>query len=653
MKSFDVDRGPAATLAKVVSRWALCAMLCVLAASCKGCPVGGGSGAGPADAGVCTPQHPPVCGGTRWVAVKKNPAVPCPLSPASAAAGWKVAPLATTAGKLPDPLDRTCIYTHAPPAAAALCALEAELVPADGLASLVEECRHVYPAGFQESLAETFRVALHAQAGGVEQLAAPPPRQARIVAADTDPDRFDGQPEDCRDSHGCTVAHVAKDLVCPQRTRGVCAGQVGWAEALPHTGPDGGRYGYPSELAAAVLRAFDAWRADLMAGRPVPAHLVFNLSLGWESDASCSEPGGPDTAVRALRYAACNGVLSVAAAGNAHRSDASPAQMACPGRLEVETISPEACAGLVDDAFLAHRRELLGAAWSPVPATAKPLLYAAGGLDYLDRPVVPVRPSARPVLAAPAVGGVSWASPLRDAATSPRTPLSGTSVSAAVVSGTAAAVWAYRPALRPDELMALVADAAVPVSPAIPAGHGLFNHSTVRRVSLCRALGAAGQTASCPALRTGETNPAPAGAVPPGTLLPQTYAPATAGACTAGPANSPGLVVPEPNNPRCPHCVLKLAHGTNNSQPAFMGALAGGASLHQLCLFVQDASGAVRTFTLDPATFGAAATAGGAAARLAIPPPAPDARAWLVWEQADMANPQQRVTVGQTVYVIP
>jgi hypothetical protein len=632
--------------------------LAALTALLTGCPGSGngadagapdaGSGAG--DAGACTPTLAPTCGGTRWVGRKKTTGGDCPLSAASAGAGWAAQKLVLTTGMLPDALARTCVYTRASaPSASDLCTIEAELSPPSGLVSLVEECQHVYPSGFSESLAETFRSALHAQAGGVRAFTAAPSKQTRVIAVDTDPDRFDGAPEECVDSHGCTMAHLAKDLLCPQRANGPCAGQVGWAEALPHTGPDGGRYGFPSELAAGVIRAFDAWRTDLIRGNPVPAHLVFDMSLGWETNGACDEPGGPAAVADALRFVACNGSLSIAAAGNAHRGDVSPAQMACPARLETTVLTPEGCAGFVDADLLQAYETALDAPWDPVPASGAAMLYATGGLDFLDRPIVPLRPSARPVLAAPAMGGVAWGSPVGSTCTASRTPLTGTSVSTALIGGTAATVWAYDPTLTPSGVMKKLVDGAVPLTPSVPISASAARHfgkASAHRVSLCKTLGA-----PCPSGVVGATNPALTGVVIPGVPLTQAFSPATAPSCTSLPANNPGRVEPEPNNPRCPQCVLQLDYGSQ-SQPALVGTILGASTLSCLALFVQDGAGATTVFNLTPSAFANTPQAPTAARLTTSVVPTTSSRAWLVWEQPDPAQPQQNVTVGQAIYVM-
>lgn len=665
-------------------RGALCAVLIAGAASCdrltctpKGGPMSGPADAGAGDAGSVgpgSPGDPPsqntIAGGFRFVATKNEGQVDCPLSSASSKEGWKVRPLVSVSAPLPAALSRVCIYTRDNAATdKALAALEAEITPSPGgLAALAEEYQSVYPMGLGEDLAASFRTSLHAQAGGLAALPLPPPSATRVVMIDTDPDRFSGVPEACPSSHGCTLAHIAKDLLCPQRGQGPCAGEVGWAEGLAHAVPgSSSRFGYPSDVAAAMLRAYDAWRTQLISSSPsaAPPHLILNLSLGWETNNECNDKGGSRTTMDAVGYLACNGVLVVASAGNAHRADASPSNMACPARHEGAGVSEDDCSGSIDAALLAaYRAKLNAPQWAAIPPTSSErasMIYSVGGLDYADRPIVPERSSSRPVLAAPAVGGVSWAAPLSGAApAAPPTFLSGTSVSAAIVSGVAATVWAYRPDLRADQVMKIVAENADEVKPTLSptsvgaplsaGGHRVFSLTTVRRVSLCKALSAAVSNPPaagfpCPSLMTAAANPWPAGGGPaPTTSTPSVASPAASSACTADPANAETHVFPHPNNPRCPQCYVQPSWN-NTSQPAFLGVLTDGAPVQRLSLFLREIapSGIVTEtiFNLDPAdltvsrgvvqlTLGRALSAG--------------ATAWLSWEE-------NQVTVGQTIYV--
>src|SRR5690606_30927345 len=78
-----------------------------------------------------------------------------------------------------------------------------------------------------------------------------------------------------------------------------------------------------------------------------------------------------------------------------------------------------------------------------------PLVHAVGGLDESDEMLINSRLEAMPRLAALGASGI--VDPGAEA-------LSGTSVSAAVTSATAALLWSYRPELRPDEVMQLIYD---------------------------------------------------------------------------------------------------------------------------------------------------------------------------------------------------
>lgn len=677
MKSNTSGRGVRRALSSrgtTLGRVALFAALSVGAASCDrtvGIPKGSlSSGSTDAGAGASDPpSKDTIAGGRRWVGTKNEGQVDCPLSQASSKAGWKVRPLVSVSAPLPASLARVCIYTRDGDATdKALAALKAEVAPPPtGLVSIVEEYQSVYPMGLADDLAVSFRASLHAQAGGLAALPSAPPSLTRVVMIDTDPDRFNGVPEACSSSHGCTLAHIAKDLLCPQRGQGPCAGEVGWGEALSHMVPGStSRFGYPADVAAAMLRAFDAWRTQILSASSsaVPPHLVLNLSLGWETNNECNEKGGTRTTMEAVQYMACNGVLVVASAGNAHRADAVPSSMACPARHQLAGISQGECAtaGFIDASLLAaYRSKLNIPQWAALPTSRAPMIYSVGGLDYADRPIVPARSSARPVLAAPALGGVSWASPLSGTApASPPAFLSGTSVGAAIVSGVAATVWAYKRDLRADQVMELVASSADEVTPTISptslnaplpvGGQPLFSLTTVRRVSLCKALSTAlsnpsGAALPCPPLMTGASNPWPAGASPaPPTFTPSVASPAPSSASTASPANAPEHVRPHPNNPRCPQCYIQL-NWDNSSQPAFLGVLTDGAPVQRLSLFVREiASSGVVTetiFHLDPTEL----TVNRGVIQLNLGRTlSASASAWLSWEE-------DGVTVGQTIYV--
>ena len=98
--------------------------------------------------------------------------------------------------------------------------------------------------------------------------------------------------------------------------------------------------------------------------------------------------------------------------------------------------------------------------------------------------------------------------------------LTGSSMSAAVVSGAAAAAWAYRPEWTRDQLMSAVTDSAVELVPGDPTGHRVVDFcldgaacaaKPLARVSVCNAVTKAYCAYGCSAQPKCETPPAHAG----------------------------------------------------------------------------------------------------------------------------------------------
>jgi len=123
----------------------------------------------------------------------------------------------------------------------------------------------------------------------------------------------------------------------------------------------------------------------------------------------------------------------------------------------------------------------------------RPLLYSAAGVRFDDRPLANGREGGRSRLAAPAflaAGGYLNS----DGVLLSTEILSGSSVAAAVTSAAAALLWSYRPQLRPGEVMKLLYDSGVSLSPdpegePVEADYCLHPPcGEVRRISLCGAL---------------------------------------------------------------------------------------------------------------------------------------------------------------------
>jgi hypothetical protein len=404
---------------------------------------------------------------------------------------------------------------------------------------------------YEGALARSLRASLQAQVGTVEGVGLRRPaagQPVKVVMVDTAPDSlFGGLLPVGNDRHGDTLANIVHDVACGPLG---CAAEPATALALPWLDENtfssgGGHAGRLSDLALALMRAFDAG-----APKGGQQHLILNLSLGWEDQpglAECSDTPASSTApARAvhdvLQYVTCRGALVIAAAGNDAAGAAPPHGMICPARWESQPIS--ACPG----------------------APVEPLVNAVGGLDYADHALALTRPEGRPRLAALGLGGEGW----RHGTLSPP-PLTGSSVSAAVMSAVAAVVWSRAPGLSRAELVSEIYEAGLPLPTAAPADacpFGVPGPCPVRRVSLCSALlslGAGGITCTPPPALAAGTPPFapdvhPELAFPSPTGTPAPALPVTGGIEIArdlspSPALSGG-VFPQPIYPICPSCCL-------------------------------------------------------------------------------------------------
>ncbi len=258
--------------------------------------------------------------------------------------------------------------------------------------------------------------------------------------------------------HGFVLANLARDLLgdavdirskrALRRTYRVQAeGSTPDEETLPlDTAPEtGGLFGYWTELGAAIWRAVDAWNGN---GR-----LVLNLSVGWESIY-----GADVAAVRTpIEVAVCRGALVVAAAGN---------RRAGPPSLEVpilpagwETLSaptPGRCAALLTN---------------PPPYDTstpyRPLVYAVSGVQGDSQLLSTAKPRATPLRVA--FGDHASAVLPADPPSAPDRllTLTGTSVSALVVSAAAVVRWSQTSDASAFEVMQSLSDAGTLVEPPV------------------------------------------------------------------------------------------------------------------------------------------------------------------------------------------
>jgi hypothetical protein len=307
--------------------------------------------------------------------------------------------------------------------------------------------------------------------------------------------------------HGLQMAGLVRAVGCPAG-RSDCLEAVHHILAMPRddwsTTPDwvvGGNHGSQGDLAMGIYQAVEAWRERRLAspGSSSP-RLVINLSLGWERlDNEALESGrGPHAAVlAAMRFGSCHGALMVAAAGNT-KDELCPEQYVgalAPARFEqlaAPTAAECALLGYVPQWTASYPIFAGGGAYAP-------LVHAVGGLDEADEALINARVGAMPRLAALGANGI--VDPGADA-------LSGTSVSAAVTSATAALLWSYRPELRPDQVMQLIYSSGWATGDV--ADFALTGSPDVHRVSVCAALDDActGQPGTCPKPGCSATAPA-------------------------------------------------------------------------------------------------------------------------------------------------
>lgn len=313
---------------------------------------------------------------------------------------------------------------------------------------------------------------------------------------------------DPTNAHGLQMAALIREVACPAE-RSDCVNAVRHELALPRddwdTAPDwivGGRHGGQGDLAMAIYAAVEGWRERRLADPNNSApRLVVNLSIGWtrmNEEALLSERGPHASVLAAMRFASCHGALMFAAAGNTDDElcpdfDYGPLSPARFEALPAPSLLECTAWGYVPQWTLSHPVFALPGAYAP-------LVHAVGALDEFDEPLINSREGAMPRLAALGANGI--ADPSADA-------LSGTSVSAALVSATAALLWSYRPELRPDEIAELIHDGGWDLG--YNADFSLPNDTDpVRRLSVCAALEAAcsGQGVECPTPGCSATAPA-------------------------------------------------------------------------------------------------------------------------------------------------
>lgn len=349
--------------------------------------------------------------------------------------------------------------------------------------------------------------------------------------------------------HGEAMVDIIESLACPLTSCGVTIERT---LALPRIAggtldtTHGGYFGSHGDLSTAIYAA-----ANLPGSRK-----IINLSLGWEPRlfGDFGESTAVDAVHTALEYAACKGVLVVAAAGN----EGSTPELGpvLPGGWETRSAPTQG------------RCSQLGVAVGP--QVSRPLVYAVGGLRYGTQAMAGTREDGFPRLAAAAMHvTVGQDSPT----------LSGTSVSTAAVTGAAALVWSYQPTYSPKQVMDQLYAGGEDLGGAAEFFHGSYGAQTAsRRLDVCDALSLSLGTATPHPLGCKNHDPrqvdASALVLVNNELLEGVVAPVSPGlvttacagfemraapgrGCPAGDDPATPYVMPQPTQPACPNCTLK------------------------------------------------------------------------------------------------
>lgn len=461
----------------------------------------------------------------RWIGLRSDADGECPR-PEEGRASWIVSRLfddeeaGSDASSIPATLRRFCSYEHPWPKKRDLETIKA-LVKARKLSRVEPDYMAVASSGvLAEETWQPLRDQFRAQVGrvGLPLTGATP---VRLAVLDTQPTAvadtaaYAGGPS----LHGYSLVNMAYDLLCDDDHRDRCLAQVTTRLALPYVyyakarriGKSldrGGFLGLIGEQARTIRREVRAWKKAGASNAKGGQRLVLNLSFAWDGRFGGLEPDVsqmplPVRAVyRALQESSCLGVLVVAAAGNRGGGPEPESGPLLPAAWEQHAAPDAAECQRMFGISPAGGRLSGGRA-----GAYRPLLHAAGGVRADGSPLFNARPRGLPRLA-----GFADHAVVQSRAGQPTATVTGTSVSALVVSAAAAAVWYYRPELPAHEVMETLYEAGEDLgtssefclggTSARPCSRkGLRS----RRVSLCRSVVAAcgeGDGACPPAART-------------------------------------------------------------------------------------------------------------------------------------------------------
>ncbi|HMV69494.1 MAG TPA: hypothetical protein PKA64_21810, partial [Myxococcota bacterium] len=279
------------------------------------------------DSATCpsvVPNPNRTCSARGWVGVSATGNC-ADLVPSNETALWDVRPTMLRSNATPAEIGW---FNRLPPELRGLCSLSPALGASQPAGRADPDCEIMNtfstPADVSNALLDPLRDAFLTNSGGPVG-AVLEPDAPWVAVIDTAVTRAPGIAVDPPDQarHGCSMTALVHDLTCD--ARGSCGVKVGTWLALDRdpNAPGGVNTvagGYLGTQATLATRILDAVRDWDLAGRPGP--LVIHLAVGWEPEYTwrAGSPGtesvGARTVRLALEYAACQGALIVAAAGN-------------------------------------------------------------------------------------------------------------------------------------------------------------------------------------------------------------------------------------------------------------------------------------------------------------------------------------------------
>ncbi len=283
-------------------------------------------------------------------------------------------------------------------------------------------------------------------------------------------------PDISDNGHADAVGTLAYRTACFGGDNGNCVASIRSELALGRRGPRdpqapgdinwvvdlGGDYGSQAEAARAMYDALAKYLEERE-----ETHLILNLSFGWDSVYGNHKKNRLRVPARmaldVAQFAACEGALLIAAAGNR-------------------------------DAFDERDGPLAPAIWEKKrnrcvadPQAYAPVVHAVQGVDGRDRLLQNARRKAIPRLLAPASFVLTPTFPPFEGFQATVRTHTGSSMGAAAVSGIAALVWSVRPDLQAHEVMDIVHASGEPLGPNAKFGLGPVRQPRVR-VSACHAV---------------------------------------------------------------------------------------------------------------------------------------------------------------------